>query len=161
MPKPDDILPLEIEIYDSGAAEALKRLGSLDRVALMEAVGADVAKWGAERIRSRKGAAPDGQPWQSLAASTIEKKRKKGKGHMGTLMQRPQLLNSIVFQDADEDSVSIGSNMVYARIHQKGGFAGRGKKVAIPARPYLGISAHEMKLLKEKLALWIGKLAAG
>jgi phage gpG-like protein len=29
--------------------------------------------------------------------------------------------------------------MEYARIHQKGGEAGRGKKSLIPARPYMGV----------------------
>jgi len=31
----------------------------------------------------------------------------------------------------------VGSNLVYARIHELGGYAGRGRKVKIPMRPYL------------------------
>jgi len=32
---------------------------------------------------------------------------------------------------------SVGANKVYARIHELGGYAGPGRKVLIPARPYL------------------------
>ena len=63
----------------------------------------------------------------------------------------------------------VGSNLPYARIHQKGGtikpkkakklvFKGRGgKKVAvdevtIPARPYLGVSADDMKEVRETIS---------
>ena len=31
----------------------------------------------------------------------------------------------------------VGSNVTYARIQEKGGFAGRGHRTYIPARPYL------------------------
>ena len=34
----------------------------------------------------------------------------------------------------------IGSNKEYAAIHQFGGMAGRGRKVEIPARPYLPLT---------------------
>ena len=47
-----------------------------------------------------------------------------------------QLASSVTTQ-YDDDSAVIGSNKDYARIHQLGGDAGRGKKVKIPARPYL------------------------
>jgi phage virion morphogenesis protein len=39
--------------------------------------------------------------------------------------------------------VAVGTNRVYAAIHQLGGQAGRGRKVTIPARPYLGVSAAD------------------
>lgn len=35
------------------------------------------------------------------------------------------------------NGVMLGTNLIYAAIHQFGGQAGRGKKVSIPARPYL------------------------
>lgn len=40
------------------------------------------------------------------------------------------------------DFAVIGSNLPYAAIHQLGGEAGRGKKVRIPARPYLPATAE-------------------
>lgn len=38
---------------------------------------------------------------------------------------------------------TIGSNVVYAAIHEFGGMAGRGRKVKIPARPYARPSLEE------------------
>jgi phage virion morphogenesis protein len=35
--------------------------------------------------------------------------------------------------------------VVYARIHQLGGKAGRGHAVTLPARPYIGISEDDIK----------------
>ncbi|HBO4159162.1 TPA: phage virion morphogenesis protein, partial [Pseudomonas aeruginosa] len=37
------------------------------------------------------------------------------------------------------DQAQIGSNLSYAPIQQLGGQAGRGRKVTIPARPYLPV----------------------
>ena len=54
-------------------------------------------------------------------------------------------LRSIIYRAAS-DSVTIGTtppSKDYAAIHQFGGKAGRGRKVTIPARPYLGINAED------------------
>jgi len=53
------------------------------------------------------------------------------------------LVNSINWQ-ADRDSVAIGTNRVYAAIHQFGGKAGRNKKVTIPARPYMVVQDEDL-----------------
>lgn len=37
-------------------------------------------------------------------------------------------------------SIAVGTNRAYARIHQMGGQAGRGRQVTIPARPFLGLN---------------------
>jgi len=39
--------------------------------------------------------------------------------------------------------VRIGNNRIYGAIHQFGGQAGRGHKVTLPARPYLGINGDD------------------
>jgi len=80
---------------------------------------------------------------------------------MGILMQQPSLVRSLTYTNVTEDSVTVGASPVYALIHQMGGKAGRGRKVTIPARPYLGLSDNERELLKEKVALWIKKLLEG
>lgn len=43
----------------------------------------------------------------------------------------------------DETSAVIGSNKVYAAIHQLGGQAGKNKKTTIPARPYLNLFEND------------------
>jgi len=59
------------------------------------------------------------------------------------LFQKGNLLNSINWR-ASNDSVQVGTNRVYAAIHQFGGKAGRGKKVTIPARPYLVVQDEDL-----------------
>lgn len=43
----------------------------------------------------------------------------------------------------DDTSAVIGSNKVYAAIHQLGGQAGKNKKTIIPARPYLSLFEND------------------
>ncbi len=43
-----------------------------------------------------------------------------------------RLKNSIAYR-ADKDSVAIGTNVIYARIHQLGGMAGSRTKVPLPS----------------------------
>jgi phage virion morphogenesis protein len=50
-----------------------------------------------------------------------------------------QLKRSLTWEAFPDGSVIYGSNMVYARIHQQGGQAGRDQKSLIPARPYMGV----------------------
>jgi phage virion morphogenesis protein len=49
------------------------------------------------------------------------------------------LFNTLTWEAFPDGSVIFGSNMVYARIHQRGGRAGKGRKSLIPARPYMGV----------------------
>jgi phage virion morphogenesis protein len=73
-------------------------------------------------------AAPDGTPWQPSQRALAEGGQ--------TLVDSGQLLASLGMEVLP-DSVMVGSNKVYAAIHQLGGMAGRGRKVELPARPYL------------------------
>lgn len=127
--------------------------------------------------------APDGTPWKPLAQDTMMMglKRKKGWKADGGLSARGKryiqgkrilresgdLEGSIHFR-ADAQSVTIGSSgsIPYAAIQQLGGKAGRGRKVPIPAREYLGMNQGGelvladqdrnwiMDLLREEMASW-------
>lgn len=59
-----------------------------------------------------------------------------------TLIDRARLQNSVTVR-AEADRVIVGTNLIYARIHQLGGMAGRNKKVRIPARPYLMVQDQD------------------
>lgn len=95
---------------------------------------------------------PGGEKW-SLAASTIAQRSvgRKGKNPEppswpGPILNRSGgrgLLGSVMSgSTASTASVGAGSgkSAKYAKIHQFGGQAGRGRKVTIPARPYLPIT---------------------
>ena len=50
----------------------------------------------------------------------------------------------------NNESAIIGSNKVYAAIHQLGGQAGKNKKVTIPARPYLKLTDDNLEEILEQ-----------
>ena len=50
----------------------------------------------------------------------------------------------------DNESAIIGSNKVYAAIHQLGGQASKNKKVTIPARPYLKLTDDNLEEILEQ-----------
>ena len=58
------------------------------------------------------------------------------------LVDTENLMNSITSY-YDNDSAEVGTNEPYAAIHQFGGKAGRGRKVDIPARPFLVLTPQD------------------
>lgn len=91
------------------------------------------------QLRFREQQAPDGTRWKPS-------KRVIEEGGQ-TLRLTARLQRSITFQ-ADHASAEIGTNVIYARIHQIGGVAGRTTfkgegpphRSRIDARPFLGLS---------------------
>jgi len=75
----------------------------------------------------------DGKKWEPL-------KKPRSDGSTNPILDYGgQLKRSLMFEAFPDGSVIFGSNMIYARIHQQGGQAGRGNKTTIPARPYMGV----------------------
>lgn len=144
-------------------AGLLKRFGNLKP--LMERFGIVLEAGTIERFDTGRG--PDGTPWlPSLRARTTGGK---------TLVDRGILRQSIR-SIAGDDRVEIGSNIIYARIHQEGGtIAAKGDgrlkfrlpgigwrsphQVIIPARPFLGISADDRDELIGQAEDWIAEAA--
>lgn len=77
---------------------------------------------------------PEGGPWTPLSPLTIAKKK------TDKILTEDSYLRGDIHYIATGDHVSIGTAKVYGAIHQLGGKAGRGKKVTIDARPYLGVN---------------------
>ncbi|GAB4485987.1 MAG: phage virion morphogenesis protein [Thermodesulfovibrionales bacterium] len=73
-----------------------------------------------------------------------------------TLVDTARLRSSINAR-AFADHAEIGTNVVYAAIHQFGGPAGRGRKVTIPARPYLMIQDEDWTEITAELQDYILK----
>lgn len=74
------------------------------------------------------GVGPDGKPWPASGRALATGGQ--------TLIDTAVLRNSINVL-ATENQVEVGTNVLYAAIHQLGGQAGRGKKTLMPARPFL------------------------
>jgi phage gpG-like protein len=101
----------------------------------------------------------EGRPiWMPLSEATKHarlggKKAYKKNGELTAAAQRRQDAGFRILQhtgglagsistDYDSTQAVAGSNKLYAAIHQFGGEAGRGRKVEIPARPYLPVTAE-------------------
>ena len=101
--------------------------------------------------------AQEGRPkWVPLGQKTIIARQKKGYWP-GQILQQTGKLAASISSYSDNDQAVVGTNVVYAAIHQFGGKAGRGGKVNIPARPYLQLTDENMeeilKAVKEYLKL--------
>lgn len=85
----------------------------------------------------------EGRPkWKDLSEKTKSARKKTGH-YPGQILQVSGQLALSVTTQYDDSSAVIGSNKVYAAIHQLGGLAGKNKKTTIPARPYLSLTNDE------------------
>lgn len=83
-----------------------------------------------------KQTSPFGRRWKPNSPKTLARKR----GNK-VLIKSGHLSQSFT-QKITGNSVRVGTNKAYAAIHQFGGKAGRGKKVSIPARPFMPIKSN-------------------
>ena len=60
-------------------------------------------------------------------------------------------LRDNINQAYDNDTALVGTNMVYAAIHNFGGMAGRNRKVRIPARPFLVLTNEDKQDLMDEV----------
>jgi len=100
---------------------------------------------------------PFGDKWAPNAAATYSAhlarfsgsySKKTGKltatGGRRVLNKKPLIgetraLSTQIYKQVDGNTLTIGSPMAYAAIHQFGGNAGKGKKVSIPSRKFMPI----------------------
>lgn len=163
---------LVIELKDQVARDALAHLARelSPPTAILRGIGEFLRDSAQERIGAG-GPAPDGTAWAPLTPLTLKLKKNPDRG---ILRDEGHLQESIAWQLDGDDTVAIGSRMVYARIHQFGGTIkpkpGSGKKalrvpgvgprasVRIPARPYLGVSQADQEVLEKKVVGWLKRL---
>jgi phage virion morphogenesis protein len=109
------------------------------------------------------------EKWKPLAESTIlggiRKKDFTKEGRLRepvsrrlrgdkVLIDTARLMNSIK-PKAFADRAEVGTNVIYSAIHQFGGKAGRGKKVTIPARPFLMVQDEDWTEIKSALTEYL------
>lgn len=113
--------------------------------------------------------APDGTPWPPLSPATLlsevgPRDRLKRGGLSRRALDRMAKRKALIRTGRLRSSISwkvrgtriyVGTNVVYAPIHQFGGQAGRGRKVRIPARPFLGLSAKDREEAEALLREWL------
>ncbi|HEY1505749.1 MAG TPA: phage virion morphogenesis protein [Stellaceae bacterium] len=164
---------IKVTVKDQGVSDAIARVTAVDR----NLIPPLFKNWGeyqlkATRARFLAARGPDGKPWTPL-----NRVYAAGKRGPGILRESGQLMGSLVYQ-VTANQLAWGSPKVYAAIHQKGGtivprsadalvfrlgnetvFA---RKVTIPARPYLGVSAEDREVMGQMAddflaAVWTGR----
>lgn len=136
---------IDVQIDDSGFTFALNGLSKNagNTIPLMRSLAGDLQDAVEETFEK------EGRPgkWEGLAESTIESREKRGKWPGKILQVSGRLANSISQRYNAREAV-VGTNLPYARIHQKGGQAGRGGRTRIPARPYMTVTDRDMDEMK-------------
>ena len=125
-----------VEIENSALNAALARLAAVlaNPSAAMDQIGRYLVASTLRRFERER--APDGSPWLKSARALAEGGQ--------TLTDTGRLRGSIAHTVTDGGrAVEVGSKVLYAAIHQFGGRAGRGRRVTLPARPYLGIDDRD------------------
>lgn len=157
----------------AGPQAALERLRPRleDLSPLMDDIGSALVASTLRRFEDQQG--PDGKRWAPLSeltklnrvggvkrAYTKNMKFRKGVeaklSGMKILQRFGHLRNSINHQ-ATRDAVEIGTPMLYGAIHQFGGQAGRGNKVTIPARPFLGLDAGDEDMILDEVQAYLSE----
>jgi phage virion morphogenesis protein len=110
--------------------DALSKAAAPKLHKIAEAAGAELHYISTKAFEKEKDPVT-GDSWEPL-----KRPNKSGKILHGKPYHLRRTLDWNAFPDG---SVIFGSNMEYARIHQMGGEAGKGKKANIPARPYMGV----------------------
>ncbi|MDH4449703.1 MAG: phage virion morphogenesis protein [Rhodoferax sp.] len=167
-----------VEVNDSEVREALNILA--ERVQNMNPVLQVLGEGIVERSKRRfeTSTDPDGLPWKPNSAATLmalgerllgHRNRKgqrsyayskqggmlNGKGLERLSNKKPLIgesgdLRRNIIAAASNNALTIQATPVYAAIQQFGGKAGRGKRVTIPARPFLSIKLDGTLYPKEQ-----------
>jgi len=152
-----------IRVDDEAANAALAQLveKTEDTLPIMDAIGASLVLSTQMRFEREEG--PAGGKWpQSLRAKLEGGKTLRDEGH----------LYASITHRASTTSVEVGSNLIYAAIHQFGGkieaknakalkfriggeWVSR-KSVTIPARPFLGIDDGDRAMIVDAVADALG-----
>ena len=132
-----DNKPIEIKIDNKEVLTRLQELASRGENLrpLMKNIAGIMATATEDNFKN------EGRPdkWVDLSETTKKQRQKIGK-YPGQILQVSGQLASSVSTAYDDNSAVIGSNLVYAAIHQLGGQTGKNKKTTIPARAYLKLT---------------------
>ncbi|MFZ7215733.1 phage virion morphogenesis protein [[Pasteurella] aerogenes] len=139
---------IKITLNDMQAVKSLQQIANqLEKPRRMYGIlGETLKKIHTDRFKAETD--PEGKKWKPLSSRTLELKRKRGKSTK--ILRQDGYLADKTAYNVSNDGVEFGSAEIYARLHQFGGKAGRGKKVTIPARPWLGAGEKDEQLLLRK-----------
>ena len=152
-------ISITTRIDDRAVRRAFNKLEGVmkNTTPIMAAIGTGIVGSTHQRFVSQTD--PDGAAWQALNPEYAE-----GKRNSRILSESGRLRDSIS-SSPGRDEVQVGTNVIYAAAHQFGvtitpkngthlifSINGRtvgAKSVTIPARPFLGISADDQRMIAE------------
>ena len=154
--------------FDGTAATASLRglLAGIENPApLLAQLGEYTLRTTRDRFKTQTG--PDGTAWAALQP-WYKKEKSQNKNRVLTL--RGYLRGQLVSQVVGGKSVEVGSNSIYAAVHQFGSERPQNlerlqrrhktefitRATTIPARPYLGLSDADRNELVERTLDWLG-----
>lgn len=142
---------IKITLNDLQAAEKLRNIANQLKHPrkLYGVLGETLKKIHAARFKAEQDS--EGNRWKPLSSRTLESKRKHGKSLK--ILRQDGYLSDKTAYNIKPDGLEFGSSEKYARLHQFGGNAGRGHKVKIPARPWLGVGKQDEEVLLRKATL--------
>lgn len=162
---------VRITVNDREVKDVLRALSRLGRepAAFLGPLGMQIIN--STRERARRGVSPQGTPWPLLNPAYAATKR-------GTHMLRRDgnLLGGLT-REVEGRRLRIGTSSVYGAIHQFGGTIrpirrkhlkfrmGAGffsmRQVTIPARPWLGLSAEDLVMIREEFEDFAARAVRG
>jgi len=90
--------------------------------------------------------------WADLSDRTKEARARAGKWPGKMLQMSQGGLAASISKNVQGNTLTVGTNKAYAAIHQFGGQAGRGRKVTIPARPFLVVQDEDIEDMMDVLS---------
>lgn len=132
-------------------APVRRRLAALSHMRLgqlYEALGSEVEAQTRRRLSEEK-TDPDGEPWDDWSEAYAASRKSSG----GILDLNGALIDSIAYE-VTGSAVVVGSNMVYALVHNEGD-----DDMGIPERRYLGVSDENLDDLGELVMDFIAREA--
>lgn len=128
--------------------QRLAMLSHLRLSQLYDTLGSEIESQTRRRISEEK-TDPDGDEWDEWSEAYAAARPSRG----GLLDLGGGLVDSIAYEVAG-DAIIVGSNLVYALVHQEGH-----KDMGIPARPYLGVSEENLDDLGQLVVDFIAREA--
>lgn len=107
---------ITVEVSDAALIEALATLAArgTELQPIMDEIGSALVASTLRRFETETG--PDGQGWPALSRSTLRQR-----GHTARMLQAQGHLRQSITHRATASAVEVGTNLVYAAIHQFGG----------------------------------------
>lgn len=130
----------EVRLESAEAQRALARLSPALLDQLADEVGSMLEDQTKRRIEDEK-TAPDGTPWAPWSPRYAARLSKRNRVTARSLLVGEGNLRESIQNLVTGTDIQVGTNLVYGAIHQFGGDTSAGHP-AIPARPYLGLSAE-------------------